>query len=353
MDRRRTEKEPEERIEGTRERQGPNPVVIFGAIGVVVVLVIIVAFFAFSGSNLDSISVDNPVEDADGITFGLTTTSGNLGKWSGTVGIEIYYEDQEGPVYTAEEDVTDDTGSHQVDWDQFVWGNGNYQIFAKAEGLEEYAYLNLRRVVTHLDVEWWGNPVDPREQPGHSIQVNISYMFGNTNIPRNEYPSGYEMDSVVSPPMGSDISITSQGSKYRHQERIDHRTAGEYAISGTLTNTFCHPESPYRTISVEDNSTFYFDAPPFAVVTGDTSVELDEGEAVASFDASGSWDDGSIVEYQWDFGDGGTDTTTSPNVQHAYAETGTFAVSVYVIDNEGKGSENQTGLYNIHIITVI
>jgi len=53
-----------------------------------------------------------------------------------------------------------------------------------------------------------------------------------------------------------------------------------------------------------------------------------------SFDASTSTDDGSIVSYAWDFGDGttGSGVTTT----HAYTTTGTFTVTLTVTDNSGQ-----------------
>ena len=56
------------------------------------------------------------------------------------------------------------------------------------------------------------------------------------------------------------------------------------------------------------------------------------GQSV-QFDGSGSWDpDGSIVSYLWNFGDGGTSTSVTP--QHAYAAAGTYNVSLRVRDND-------------------
>ncbi|MBD0322950.1 MAG: PKD domain-containing protein [Aldersonia sp.] len=53
-----------------------------------------------------------------------------------------------------------------------------------------------------------------------------------------------------------------------------------------------------------------------------------------SFDASGSYDaDGSIVSYFWDFGDGTTQTTTTPYVSHSFGP-GTFTVTLTVRDND-------------------
>ncbi|MCK4477127.1 PKD domain-containing protein, partial [Candidatus Bathyarchaeota archaeon] len=60
------------------------------------------------------------------------------------------------------------------------------------------------------------------------------------------------------------------------------------------------------------------------------------GETI-TFNASDSYDpDGTIVSYFWDFGDG--TNATSITVEHAYAENGTFTVTLTVTDNEGANS---------------
>ena len=62
-----------------------------------------------------------------------------------------------------------------------------------------------------------------------------------------------------------------------------------------------------------------------------------------TFDASTSTDregaiGGGIVQYQWNFGDGTTETTTTPTVTHRYPKDGTVVVQLVVIDRQGAAS---------------
>jgi 6-phosphogluconolactonase (cycloisomerase 2 family) len=60
-----------------------------------------------------------------------------------------------------------------------------------------------------------------------------------------------------------------------------------------------------------------------------------DGRSV-TFDASASTDaDGHVARYQWDFGDGTTQTTDIPQTTHAYPHAGTFQATLTVTDNEG------------------
>ncbi|MEZ4700753.1 MAG: FG-GAP-like repeat-containing protein [Rhodothermales bacterium] len=57
------------------------------------------------------------------------------------------------------------------------------------------------------------------------------------------------------------------------------------------------------------------------------------GTLQVDFDASASTDNGSIVSYAWDFGDGNVDTGVT--VSHTYAVDGTYSVQLTVTDDEG------------------
>ena len=66
-----------------------------------------------------------------------------------------------------------------------------------------------------------------------------------------------------------------------------------------------------------------------------------------TFDASGSTDregafGGGISEYRWTFGDGTTETTTTPTVNHTYGGQGAVAVQLVVVDRQGGTSQPAT-----------
>jgi DNA-binding beta-propeller fold protein YncE len=68
------------------------------------------------------------------------------------------------------------------------------------------------------------------------------------------------------------------------------------------------------------------------------SFEAAPGSAgsATQFDASGAADpDGTIVRYDWDFGDGTRLQDGGPSPQHVYTEPGTYTVTLVVTDNEG------------------
>ena len=60
-----------------------------------------------------------------------------------------------------------------------------------------------------------------------------------------------------------------------------------------------------------------------------------------TFNASSSYDpDGTIVKYEWDFGDGNITNTTHEIINHSYSEAGSYNVTLTVTDD--KGAKNST-----------
>jgi PKD repeat protein len=71
--------------------------------------------------------------------------------------------------------------------------------------------------------------------------------------------------------------------------------------------------------------------PPTPVIAGPKMAQISQ---TVTFDGSGSSDrDGSIVNYEWDFGDGSTGSGLT--VTHAYAQIGKYVVRLSVTDNDG------------------
>jgi PKD repeat protein len=63
-------------------------------------------------------------------------------------------------------------------------------------------------------------------------------------------------------------------------------------------------------------------------------------EATVTLDASASSSPvGSIATYAWNFGDGQTQTTTSPTISHTYATSGTFTVTLKVTNTGGTSTD--------------
>ena len=77
--------------------------------------------------------------------------------------------------------------------------------------------------------------------------------------------------------------------------------------------------------------------PPTVAVTA--SPESGPTPLVVHFDGSLSSDDGVIVEYVWDFGDGHAETVEgSPTIEHLYDRPGQFAATLTVTDDRGQVS---------------
>lgn len=80
--------------------------------------------------------------------------------------------------------------------------------------------------------------------------------------------------------------------------------------------------------------------PPTADAGDPHTAMMGKGQAFVTLDGSGSSDpDGTITTFEWDFGDGETDSGQS--VTHGYSSTGTFEVTLTVADNCGATAEDK------------
>lgn len=107
-----------------------------------------------------------------------------------------------------------------------------------------------------------------------------------------------------------------------------YKTAGTYTVKLTVTDDKGAQSSVTKEITVTEAPP---NEPPFAKFDF-TPATATVNESV-SFDASESRDDGQIVKYQWDFGDGASGE--GQQVSHTYKTAGTFTVKLTVTDDRG------------------
>jgi PKD repeat protein len=98
---------------------------------------------------------------------------------------------------------------------------------------------------------------------------------------------------------------------------------GSASLSATATDTIGQTASDTISVTVDNIN----DPPVAAFSTSCSALSCD-------FDASASYDpEGTIVSYEWSFGDGGTGSGISPS--HTYAAAGIYTVVLTVTDNGG------------------
>ena len=108
-----------------------------------------------------------------------------------------------------------------------------------------------------------------------------------------------------------------------------YATAGSYTVNLTVTNT-SGSHSTSKTVTVSSAGT-----PPTANFTWSPASPT-AGQAV-SFTSTST---GSPTSFLWNFGDGGTSTTTSPS--HTYASAGSYAATLTATNAAGSNAKTQT-----------
>ena len=114
-----------------------------------------------------------------------------------------------------------------------------------------------------------------------------------------------------------------------------YAATGDYQVTLTVTDDIGDVASDTTSVTIGSG-----ELAPVADANGPYTGTI--GTEV-TFDGSGSNDpDGTIVTYNWNFGDGTTLDDGGPTPSHAYAAAGTYNVTLTVVDNDGLSDSDST-----------
>jgi PKD repeat protein len=166
---------------------------------------------------------------------------------------------------------------------------------------------------------------------GTNQAVNAPPVATQSSAPIGEDDKTLEFEgNASSDPEGTIVSYkwsfgdgTEQaGSSVTHQ----YQSPGSYVVSLTVTDD----DGQDSTVAVRTRVALSTNELPEPIAGGPYTGVI--GSAV-QFDASASADDGWIVAYEWDFGDG--TEGTGRRIEHVYAANGSYDATLTVRDNDG------------------
>ncbi len=119
---------------------------------------------------------------------------------------------------------------------------------------------------------------------------------------------------------------TGQGKIVKHR----YKAAGTYKVTLTITDDKGATSSAFQNLVIKEQALPPTQPPLVTFSFTPTDPKVNEP---VEFDASGSTDDGEIVRYFWEFGDG--ETAEGQTVTHTYKTAGTFTVKLTLTDDRG------------------
>jgi PKD repeat protein len=168
-------------------------------------------------------------------------------------------------------------------------------------------------------------------------QVHISILSSSSVVNNSSVQF-----SAQSP--GKDLTYTwdfgdgagGYGQSVEHNYHVNHFDQNTTTFTVTVTAV-----DAINQRSTDTTSVTVVPQPPTASFT---FSQYYQGSADVSFDASASSADPatSIDHYSWDFGDGSTNDTYSPQTDHYYYSAGPFTVTLVVVDATGQRSNQYT-----------
>ncbi len=207
--------------------------------------------------------------------------------------------------------------------------NGYFKVFRSDGASETYKWQARTSDNDSHDIyAWFVNPgtytmeISERSS-GHAIDrlalykvdtYGYDYNVNNfTNLPESNQGGGGSLGAAENSPYSVSVTVTDDGAPQ---------------LSSTIEFTWNIGQGQGNNV------------PPTAVAIGNPDAVT---PLQVNFSSVGSNDpDGSIIAYDWDFGDG--NSSTAPNPSHIYAESGSFSVTLAVTDNEGASNAVSIGV---------
>lgn len=330
------------------------------AVIIIVPLAGVIFFYYGPAGDVQRIDViAQPYTDktGSGMFLAATVDTGKPSSLSGKADVTTSFNGSN--TYTGTIDISDSQGTKSIPFKDFCVGNGDYRVDVKFMGKSSAATFKATGIIEKLTVNAFNitRKDNATMEPG-TARMGVLVIFmsaaGQAQMP-------VTADSV-------DININGGGGFSKYTESVGAKTQlsttyalpgnGNYTINTTFHNSKVKADSKYATISQlasDSNSNLPYIMvfiPPNANAGNDQTVQwkaLDGGGKV-TLDGSRSMAYGgaTIVNYQWDYGDGTYETGMI--VTHVFPQKNDNFAPYYDVILTVTDSNGSLSMDDVHII---